>query len=109
MAGTTWTEVYNAMFAPSTGNCSRNGGCHTNSKSGFKCGTTASTCYTGLVNAGWVSPGANASSSSIVDPNQSFFCGSLGGNMPPNGDGSCPSSSDVTMLKDWLADGAPNN
>ena len=106
-SGITWTQIYNSTFGPSgTASCT-GGSCHTNTKSGFKCGTSASTCYTGFVNSGYIAPGANASTSALVDPNQSCLCGSLGGNMPIGN--SCISSSELQNLKAWLATGAPNN
>jgi hypothetical protein len=106
--GVTWTQIYNDIFGPSgTSSCSVNGGCHTNTKAGFKCGTSKSSCYTGFVNAGYISPGSGASSSALVDPNQSPLCGSLGGNMPQVG--SCVTSAQLNEIKSWLADGAQNN
>jgi hypothetical protein len=105
----TWTFLYTTMFSPTgTSPCAVNGGCHTFSKSGFKCGTDKTTCYNGLVSSGWITPGASASSSPFVDPAQSPLCGSLGGNMPRTY-GHCPTATDVTNIKTWLGTGAPNN
>jgi hypothetical protein len=104
----TWTELYGSYFgigAPA--DCSRNGGCHTNSKSGFKCGSSKSTCYSGIVSAGYVSPGAGASSSALADPSQSCLNGSLGGNMPTSGYSF--NSSDVAKIQSWLGNGAQND
>jgi hypothetical protein len=104
----TWTQIYTAMFGPSgTSSCVKNGGCHTNTQSGFKCGTSKSTCYNGIISSGLVTAGGGASSSSLVDPQTSPLCGSLGGNMPKNG--TCISSAQLTQIKSWLAAGAPNN
>jgi hypothetical protein len=105
---TTWTEVYGTLFGPSgASSCVKNGGCHTGSQSGFKCGTSSSSCYNGFVSSGWVTPGASASSSPLADPSQSPLCGSLGGNMPKGG--GCLSASGLTKLQSWLAAGAANN
>jgi hypothetical protein len=104
----TWTEVYDQLFGPNgTGHCSTGGGCHQSRKSGFACGSSSSSCYSGFVSAGWIDPGANASSSPIVDPSQSPLCGSLGGNMPPHS--SCYASSEIQLLQQWLDSGAPEN
>jgi hypothetical protein len=106
--GVTWTKIYGDIFGPSgTSSCTVNGGCHTNTKGGFKCGTSKSTCYTGFVNAGYVTPGSGAASSALVDPNQSPLCGTLGGNMPQVG--ACVTSAQINEIKSWLADGAQNN
>jgi hypothetical protein len=106
--GTTWTQIYGTVFGPQgTSACSKGGGCHTNTQSGFKCGTTKAACYTGFVNSGWVTPGANASSSTLVNAAKSPLCGSLGGNMPKNGN--CITSAQLAEIKSWLAAGAQNN
>jgi hypothetical protein len=105
---TTWTQIYTTMFGPQgTSACSKNGGCHTNTQSGLKCGTSKSTCYTGFVNSGYVAPGANASSSALVNPVKSPLCGSLGGNMPKNGN--CITAAQLAQIKSWLANGAQND
>ena len=106
--GVTWTQVYGTMFGPQgTSACSKGGGCHTNTQSGFKCGSSKATCYTGIINSGLVTAGASASSSALVDPAKSPLCGSLGGNMPKNG--SCITAAELTQIKSWLAAGAQNN
>jgi hypothetical protein len=106
--GVTWTQLYNGIFGPTgTSSCVAGGGCHTFTQSGFKCGTSKSTCYTGMVNAGLVTPGSSASSSTLADPATSPLCGSLGGSMPKGG--TCVTSSQVNQIKSWLASGAPNN
>jgi len=107
-SATTWTELYSTVFGPSgTSNCSRNGGCHTNSQSGFKCGSTKASCYNGMVSSGLVNTGASASSSPLVDPSQSPLCGSLGGNMPKGG--ACVTASELSQIQSWLGAGAQNN
>jgi hypothetical protein len=104
----TWTDLYNNIFGPTgSASCVSGGGCHTLSQSGFKCGTSASACYTGIVNSGYVIPGTSASTSTLVDPSKSPLCGSLGGNMPKGG--ACVTTSEITQIKSWLAAGAQNN
>ena len=100
--------LYNAVFGPSgTSSCARGGGCHTHIQSGFRCGTTKVSCYAGLVAAGLVTTGANASSSVIADPMQSPLCGNLGGNMPKVG--ACVTDAEIGEIRSWLASGAPDN
>jgi hypothetical protein len=104
----TWTELYNDIFGPTgTSNCSRSSSCHVQSRVGFQCGTTSTTCYDGLMSAGLVTPGASASSSALVTPVQSPLCGSLGGNMPLVG--SCVTPAQLAQIQAWLASGAPDN
>jgi hypothetical protein len=104
----TWTLLYNTVFGPNgTSNCSANGGCHTAIQNGFKCGTTKASCYDGMVSAGLVTPGSDASSSILVDPQDSPLCGSLGGTMPKTGQ--CVSDAQIDKIQAWLAAGAPNN
>jgi hypothetical protein len=96
------------VFGPSgTSACSRNGGCHTSSQSGFKCGTSKTTCYNGMVSYGMLSPGSGAASSSLVDSSSSPLCGTLGGNMPKGG--GCVTDAQITTIQAWLATGAPDN
>jgi hypothetical protein len=107
----TWTDIYNGVFGPSgTSTCSGSS-CHTSSRSGFACGSTKTTCYNGFVSAGYVTPGAGASSSALVDPTQSPLCASTGtglsGNMPIGH--SCVTKAQLTQIKSWLAAGAQNN
>jgi hypothetical protein len=104
----TWTELYAGIFGPTgTSSCSLNGGCHTGTNYPFSCGTTATSCFTGLVNVGLITPGANASSSTLVDPNSSPLCGTLGGTMPQSG--ACVTDAQIAQIKAWLATGAPDN
>jgi hypothetical protein len=97
------------VFGPAGTSTCAGGGCHTSSQSGFACGTTAKSCYTGFVNYGMVVAGANASSqSTIVNPNLSPLCGSgLGGNMPKTG--ACLTAAQISEIKTWLACGAPDD
>jgi hypothetical protein len=104
----TWTQLYDGIFGPTgTSNCAEGGGCHTNNQSGFQCGTSKTTCYTGMVNAGLVTPGASASSSVLVTSGQSPLCGTLGGIMPKGG--TCVTDAQITEIESWLATGAPDN
>lgn len=107
-ADVSWTLLYNTVFGPnSASSCSANGGCHTNSQNGFKCGKTKDSCYEGMVAAALVTPGPDAPSSRIVDPEKSPLCGSLGGTMPKTG--KCVSDSQIAKIQSWLAAGAPND
>jgi hypothetical protein len=107
--GVTWTQIYNTMFGPSGTSTCGGGGCHSSSKGGFTCGTSKTSCYNGLVNSGYLTPGASASSSALVDPNSSPLCGPFAGNMPPSGSGSCITSAQLSQINSWLSSGAPNN
>ncbi len=108
--GVSWAnDIFDPIFGPSgTSPCSINGTCHTNNQSSFKCGTTATSCYTGFVNAQWISPGSGASSSSLVNAATSPLCGSLGGNMPRTY-GTCITQAQLQTIQTWLAAGAPDN
>jgi hypothetical protein len=104
----TWTTLYGTIFGPTgTSSCVRNGSCHTNDQSGFACGTTKTSCYTGMINKGLITPGASASSSELVNPSSSPLCGSLGGAMPQGG--TCVTSAQVSEIEAWLASGAPDD
>lgn len=104
----TWTQIYATIFGPQgTSACSRNGGCHTVTKDGFKCGTTKDTCYAGFVSSGMVTPGAAASSSDLVTTVLSPLCGPLGGSMPK--EGKCVTAAQIDLIKAWLANGGQND
>jgi hypothetical protein len=85
------------------------GSCHTGNQSGFACGTTKTSCYNGLVSAGYITPGASASSSALVDPASSCLCGGSGlsGNMPKGYP--CITAAEEQEIQAWLATGAPDN
>ena len=103
-SGPTWTTIYGSYFAAgSMGNCGA-GGCHSSSKSGFKCGSDKTTCYNGLVSSGYLTP-STPTSSPIADTQQSCLTW-FGGNMPPSGGSSSKAKSDITA---WLAAGGQNN
>jgi len=100
----TWTMIYGSYFASGTpGHCG-NSGCHLSTLKGFKCGSDKTTCYNGLVTAGYVTT-ATPTKSPIADLNQSCLTW-FGGNMPPGGGASAAAQKDITA---WVADGAKNN
>ncbi len=100
----TWTTIYGTYFASGTpGHCG-NSGCHSSTLKGFKCGADKTTCYNGLVTAGYVTT-ATPTKSPIADLNQSCLTW-FGGNMPPGGGSSSAAQKDITA---WVADGAKNN
>lgn len=104
----TWTLLYNTIFGPNgTSSCAANGGCHTVVQSGFKCGTTKALCYKGMVDAGLISPGAEASSSVLVTKGKSPLCGPLGGGMPKIG--KCVTEAQVAKIQAWLDGGGEMN
>ncbi|MBK8254189.1 MAG: hypothetical protein IPK82_16170 [Polyangiaceae bacterium] len=104
----TWTSLYNTVFGPNgTSNCAANGGCHTAIQNGFKCGTTKTACYDGMVAAGLILTGADAPNSRLVDPDTSPLCGTLGATMPNVG--KCVTDAQIDKIKSWLNAGAPNN
>lgn len=105
-AAPTWTQLYAQYFAAGTpGHCSGTGGCHTNLRAGFKCGTNKADCYTGLVNAGLIDP-ANPSQSSIISSSSSPLAW-FGGSMPL--DNATPNPSAAAAVKAWVLAGAQNN
>jgi len=106
----TWTQLYATYFGPGTlGHCSGTGGCHTNVRRGFKCGTSKSECYAGLVTAGLVTP-ATPSASPLGIPGQSPLSW-LGGGMPIDDPAPDPVASDqaAAAVRAWIAAGAKND
>jgi hypothetical protein len=103
----TWTELYAAYFGPSTpGHCGSSSSCHLTSRAGFLCGTTADSCYKGLVAAALVDP-AHPTMSPIADPNQSPLAWFGAGNMPQdNPVGNTRAQKDIAA---WVAAGAQEN
>jgi hypothetical protein len=102
----TWTQIYAQYIGPGTpGHCSGTGGCHTASRAGFKCGTSASECFTGMVQAGLVTP-ANGAASPIGMVGQSPLVW-LGGGMPLDDDSPNPAA--AVAVQAWVAAGAKNN
>jgi hypothetical protein len=102
----TWTQLYAQFFGPGTpGHCSGTGGCHTNVRGGFKCGTNKNDCFAGLVAAGLVDP-ANPSQSSIAIINESPLAW-FGGGMPI--DNPAPNPAAAAAVKAWVNAGAQNN
>ncbi|MBX3223655.1 MAG: PQQ-binding-like beta-propeller repeat protein [Labilithrix sp.] len=105
-AAPTWTELYAQYFGPGTpGHCSGTGGCHTNLRGGFKCGTNKNDCFAGLVAAGLVDP-QNPTQSSLAAPGESPLVW-LGGSMPI--DNPAPNPAAAAAVKAWVAAGAQNN
>lgn len=105
-AALTWTQLYGLYFGPSTpGHCSGTGGCHTNLRGGFRCGTTKAACYQGLVDAGLVTP-TRAAQSPLGIPGQSPLVW-LDGSMPL--DNGSPNPAAAAAVKAWLAAGAKND
>jgi hypothetical protein len=104
----TWTYLYTNLFGPTgPADCTSNGGCHTNTQSGFKCGTTATECYDGLVNAGYVVAGGPASAEPILQPSSTCLNGVLGYNMPKNG--YKITAADVANMTSWANAGAQDD
>lgn len=105
-AAPTWTQIYAQYMGPGTpGHCSGTGGCHTNLRAGFKCGTSKSECYQGLVQAGLVKP-ANGSQSPIGFVGQSPLVW-LGGGMPLDNASSNPAA--AAAVQAWVAAGAQDD
>ena len=101
----TWTALYGHWFGPGTpGHCG-NSGCHSTIRSGFECGSTRSSCFSGLVAAGLVST-SHPASSVLGDPNQSPLAW-FGGRMPK--DHAVANPAGALAVTAWLNAGAPNN
>ncbi len=101
----TWSAVYGAFFGPSTpGHCG-NSGCHQVTRANFKCGTSKTACYNGLVSAGLVNP-SSPRSSVLGDPTRSPLSW-FGGGMPADQAVSNPRA--AAAVTAWLAAGAQNN
>ena len=97
------------MFGPSGTSTCTGSSCHTGSQSGFTCGSSKTTCYNGFVNAGYITPGASAGSSALLDPAQTCLCGgsNLTGNMPKGH--ACITAAQEAQIQAWLNSGAPDN
>jgi hypothetical protein len=102
----TWTQIYAAYLGPGTpGHCSGTGGCHTNTRGGFKCGTTKAACYDGLVDAGLITPNNPAQSPlGIVGQSPLVW---LGGGMPLDNGSANPAAG--AAVQAWVNAGAPEN
>ena len=102
----TWTALYNQYFGPGTpGHCSGTGGCHTNVRGGFKCGTDKDTCYAGLVAASLIDVNDPAQSTLAI-PGASPLAW-FGGGMPI--DNPAPNPAAAAAIEAWVAAGAPND
>lgn len=98
-----WSEIYSQLIGPgSAGHCSGTGGCHTQLKGGFKCGTNGDDCYAGLVAARLINP-ASPAESTIINPNESPLAW-FGGGMPM--DNPAPNDAAAAKLKAWVLAGA---
>jgi len=105
-AAPTFTQIYAQYFGPGTpGHCSGTGGCHTQSRGGFKCGTSKAECYQGLVASGLVTP-ASPTQSPIGVVGQSPLAW-LGGGMPIDDDSPNPAA--AAAVQAWVAAGAKND
>lgn len=105
-AAPTWTQIYAQYIGPGTpGHCSGTGGCHTNNRGGFKCGTTKADCYSGMVAAGLIDT-VNGTQSAIGKVGQSPLAW-LGGGMPLDND--APNPAAAAAIQAWVAAGAKNN
>lgn len=101
----TWTKLYTGYFGPGTpGHCG-NSGCHGATRAGFSCGATKTSCFSGLVAAGLVSP-ASPSSSRLGDPLQSPLAW-FGGPMPKDNAVANPAAAQAVTA--WLTAGAHND
>lgn len=105
-APSTWSQIYALYMGPQTpGHCSDTGGCHTTLRGGFKCGTSKSDCFQGLVSAGLVTP-SNGSASPLGLVGQSPLVW-LGGGMPLDSAAQNPAA--AAAVQAWVAAGAFNN
>ncbi len=102
----TWTQIYTQYLGPNTpGHCSGTGGCHTSSRGGFKCGTSKTDCYQGLVSSGLITPG-NPAQSPLGIPGESPLVW-LGGGMPL--DDASPNPAAAAAVQAWVNAGAPDD
>lgn len=105
-AAPTWSDVYATLIGPGTpGHCSGTGGCHTQLKGGFKCGTDKDTCYAGLVTKGLINT-TEPAKSAIISPDESPLAW-FGGGMPIDNPAENPEA--AAKLKAWVLDGAKKN
>jgi hypothetical protein len=95
-AAPTWTSIYAKYFAAaSEGSCANNG-CHASPRGGFNCGSSKTTCFNGLVNAGlMISP--------VASP---LVWIAANGSMPPRGRANPTAKADIRA---WVLAGARNN
>ncbi len=102
----TWSQLYAQYFGPGTpGHCSGTGGCHTNLRGGFKCGTNKDQCYAGLVAAGLIDPAAPTQSKLAITGESPLAW--FGGGMPI--DDPAPNPEAAAAVKAWVNAGAPND
>ena len=102
----TWTTIYADYFgAGSLGGCGSSS-CHESTQSGFKCGTTKSTCYTGLVNAGFIDTKNPSESTFISKTDSPVMWFNSNASMPIGGGASAKAKADIGA---WVAAGALEN
>jgi hypothetical protein len=103
----TWTALYDKYFGPGTvGHCG-NSGCHKTTRSGFACGTTKTSCYSGMVRKGLVDP-ANPTRSILGDKNTTPLAWfGTGGPMPK--DKAVKNSAAAKAVRAWVLAGAPSD
>ena len=102
----TCSDVCATLIGPGTpGHCSGTGGCHTQLKGGFKCGTDKDTCFAGLVAKGLINT-SNPSASSLINEAESPLAW-FGGGMPIDNPSENPEA--AAKIKAWVLDGAKNN
>ncbi len=107
---TQWSYVYDRYFAAGTAGHCGNSGCHARPHAGFTCGSTASSCFDGLVAARLVDL-AHPSSSRLGDaartPLAWFASGDQIGKMPV--DEAVQNQDAVRAVTKWLAAGAKHD
>ncbi len=105
----TWTYVYENYFGPNTpGHCG-DPRCHGSPlPRKWVCGTTAESCYAGMVKIGIINT-ANPTASSLVDPFNSslVWIDPDYGSMPE--DDLDPNPAGAAAVAEWVAAGAQNN
>jgi hypothetical protein len=104
----TYTQLFAQYLAPGTpGHCATSG-CHADpGHNVWLCGTTAASCYPGMVQAGLVDP-ASPTASMIADPVHSPLAWvSASGNMPFDAPNPFPAGRDAVVA--WVAACALDN
>jgi hypothetical protein len=105
-AAPTWTMIYAKYFATgSEGSCA-SAGCHSTPRGGFNCGSSKTTCFNGLVNAGLIDAATPANSQLISAAASPLVWISANGSMPPGGAANPTAKADIRA---WVLAGARNN
>jgi hypothetical protein len=116
-AGTGWSDLYRDYFGPtSAASCAGSAGqCHGDSSSlgggVWVCGTTVSSCYTGITSpaADLVTVGDTKDSPTTTTLYQALRKACGGGVMPQQPTTYFFSASDMARITDWIGAGAQNN